>query len=270
MRANQCQNIEYTRTLELGLLCSLIVSLAMMADSPYELKMAWESQSISVYYLFFDTIIFAGMFENYFAAIICAFPFSKTYLQDYNSGRLLVAVYHQGKARYLRKQFLTGALGSGLCLSLGYLLFILILSARLPFINAQDIDSGLSTLPYIHYSLEGNTQLHKLIILYYGFLTGSLWGAVTMMSSAYFHDRLTVMAIPFFTKFIIIQTYRIFVIPSTYRLDSWLYMFTICQSELFTLIASTICVAVVTLTMYVIFKGKVLTEVFYEKRTFSM
>ena len=34
----------------------------MMADSPYDLRIALENKAYSIYYLFFDTIIFCGMF----------------------------------------------------------------------------------------------------------------------------------------------------------------------------------------------------------------
>lgn len=266
----QPKQLSFIKTSGCCLLCSLLISCAMMADSPYDLRIALENKAYSIYYLFFDTIIFCGMFGNYYAAIICTVPFSKAYLHDYNSGRVWYMVFYQGKRNYIIKQFLKATIGSGICLSLGYCFFILILSLKLPFVNYQDIDSGLNTLPYVHYAFEGKAFIHQIIICYYGFLTGSLWGAAAILSSAFIHDHLTVLAIPFFSRFLIVQIYRIFVVPETYRLDSWLYMFTIYHSEPATLVISTVSIILIGYIMYFIFYYKIRKDVFYGNRFTGM
>lgn len=244
---------------------SLCIALAMMLDDVQGIKIALTEQSISIYYCFFNSIVFSGMFGTYFTASLCVIPYANAYVRERGAGMDRYVVCRAGTANYIRSKFLSGALSSGLCMSFGYGLFMLILSSRTSFVNQQDLLSGLDYFPYVAMSLEGGATIHILLILYYGLLTGTLWGGLSVFVSAFVNDTLIIAAVPFIGKFFIVQLYRMLRVPEQYRLDFWIYMGEMWKSIEFTAILSFICISLILILCYLGFSYKVKGSVAYGK-----
>lgn len=256
-------NAHYVFLLKL-LFAMLCIAFAIMLDDVQGVKYALTEGFTSVYYCFFNSVVFSGMFGTYVCAIICVIPYASSYLKERNSGIFRYIAYRTGILQYTLSKFVAGSITSGLCLSMGYGTFIMILSTKTSFVNSQDILSGLHQFPYVSISLSGRELNHIILILYYGFLTGSLWGGVTVFASAYICDPLSLAVTPFICKFLIVQIYRIARIPEIYRLDFWLYMGEVLISPKFTAIVSFLSIGFILTIFFICFKKRVERSVRYE------
>lgn len=223
----------------------LAIVLLMMLDNLWELRDAVHRSGYVVYYFFFNSIVFSGMLSIYGSAVACAIPYCGEASREYACGIQLQFVARAGRIRYLLSKFLSAVFSSGLCMSAGYLLFLGILSLFFPFVGQNTIETGMTIFPYVSYSMQNEIWLHVLIIVFNGFLTGALYGGISIAASTFFKDRLVIASIPFIARFIWIQIYRFIQLDEYSRLDMWLFMRTMHNTTPSTVLWSTLRVIVI-------------------------
>lgn len=237
--------------------CSaLALALLMLTDNIWELREAARIPGYTVYYLFFNSIVFSGVFSTYGSAVACAIPYCAEANREYACGIQPQFASRAGRRGYLLSKFLSAVASSGLCMACGYLLFIGALSLFFPFTGPQVAESGMDIFPYVSDSLDGRVWQHIIMISLNGFLTGAFYGGVTIAVSAYIKDRLVVLAIPFVIRFCWIQLYRLIQLSEQWRLDSWMFMLTMHKTALSTALYSTLRVTLVLLIALCIFYKK--------------
>lgn len=224
------------------ILCIIIICLAMMVDNGLWIRDAFVYGDLSVYCLFFNSIVYSGILSTYFTAMIVCIPYACSLAHTGELDYLTWIIPRCGLTRYSIAKYLACILNGGFCMMMGYGLFLLVLLQWFPMINEQDILSGFDYYPYFNLSVQGNYGLHILVILYNGFLTGCLFAGIGTVASVVVKDRFIALSFPIYSKFIWVQLCRLFAIPVTYRLDYWIYMRSIVYSPTVTLVLSTTCI----------------------------
>lgn len=235
----------------------LSVVLLMLMDNAWELKNAFGREGYTVYYFLFNTIVFSGMLGTYGTPVACSIPYCSSIIQEIQDGVFGQFFSRSGENRYVLSKFLTAAFSSGLCMSTGYWLFIAILILIFPFTGPSIMESGMIVFPYTDISQQGNIWIHIIIILYFGFWTGVLYGGITIMLSSFFKHRLIVYSIPFILRFSWIQLYRIIPVEYHYRLDYWLFMRTMYVSPSTTMLLCAVRISLLLLLSYFVLLKKV-------------
>lgn len=237
--------------------CSVLsIPFLMMIDIIWFLRDSLTAPGYTVYYLFFSTIVFGGMFSRYGSAIACTLPYCAEAGKEYLVGIQPQFAIRSGKKGYLLSKFICAVFSSSICMALGYCLLIGILSIFFPFVGLQVPESGMDFYPYVSDSLEGKVMQHVLIIGLNGFMTGAFYGSVTTAASAYVKDKLVILSLPFIIRFCWVQFYRMIQLGEELRLDTWLFMQTLYVTPSSTILYSALRVAVVFLISFCIFYRK--------------
>lgn len=225
------------------------VALLMFIDNLWEIKTAWDTESISIYYLFFNAIVFSGMMSSYLLPVLCCLPWNMKTIRQRREN-----IQKKTGKRRVRNFFAASICGGGV-VSLGYGLFVGICSLKYPFASDDVLESGMMIFPYVSYSLNGYVGLHLFIMLLNGFLLGSLYGGMSATFALFTANESVVILIPFMIRFLWIQLYRIFPIDYNLRIDYWLFMRTSCSEELQTplfAIGRVLLILCVFLTVYLV------------------
>ncbi|WP_346026335.1 hypothetical protein [Beduinella massiliensis] len=228
------------------------ICLMMMLDNNMEITYALSGE-LSIFYLLFCSIIYGGTFGPYFSSILCVIPFLSS-LHNTNSRCSKCQI---GRIEFFVKKVMV----SGGTLSLGYLLFVMILLPFTSFTNSQDMASGLYTFPYFVLSLNGFTVLHIVVVVLYGFLKGAIWGALCITVSAFTKNKSILLFVPFIGKITLMQIYRLIWIEEGYRLDFWLSMTYILQNEII-----TVCLSIMRSFLLVMFCGIIYIHSYKERK----
>lgn len=236
-------------------IATIMVVLLMLLENIWEIRTAVLKSGYTVYYFFFNTIVFSGLLGTYGAPVACALPYCSELLRERNEGIREQFVVRVGYKQYYLSKFLTATLSSGTCLSLGYWLFIAVLLPFFSFSGNSIIDAGMSIFPYTEYSLADREWIHILIILYYGFLHGALYGALSTTASSFFKDKLVALVMPFLIRFSWIQLYRLVPIKNEYRLDYWLLMRTSIETNGITILLALLrVITIIFIAAFVLIK----------------
>ena len=225
------------------------VALLMLIDNIWEIKTAWSTESISIYYLFFNAIVFSGIMSSYLIPVLCCLPWNMETVK-----RRRRTMQEKTIKRKMR-DFFTAAVCGGVVVSLGYGLFAGICSLKFPFVSDDVIEAGMTIFPYVSYSLNGYVGLHLFIMLLNGFLLGALYGGMSATFALFTRNESVVILIPFMIRFLWIQLYRIVPIEYNYRIDYWLFMRTSYSEELQTpllAIGRVLLILFVFLTVYLV------------------
>lgn len=201
-----------------------VIVLLMVFDNLWDLRDSLTHKGYTVYHFFFNSVVFSGLFSTYGTAIACTMPYGLSVAQEFSTGMHFQFTMRSTKIVYLLSKYMVAVLSSGLCISVGYWIFTLILSLFFPFTGDALYESGLFNFPYVDILLNGNYAQYIGTILYNGFLLGSIYGGVCITLSLMFRDRLTIATLPFFVRFAWIQMYRIFEVNDSIRLDRRLMM----------------------------------------------
>lgn len=247
------------------LTCALGICLLMLLDNAWELRDAFLYEGYTVYYFFFNAVVFSGMFTTYIGAVVCTLPFN-----TYAASRSLHLSGGQGDIKAARKHafpsFMKSIAGSGLCMAAGWGLFILLLRVRFPFVGLQTVDSGMVAFPYVQGSMQGRVLFHLFAILFNAFLTGCLWAALANAFSVW-AKRYELIIVPFVARFTLVQIYRLFAVSENFRLDAWLNMLTIYQSAAWTMLLSFLSTALVVGICFFIFYSGIARSLKHNERS---
>ena len=152
-------------------------------DLPYSLK----GESGSVYYYFFGSVVFGGLFGVYLLPMLCIFPWYQNMDQH----------------KYSRREITLRILNCGVTLALGYIMLIIILRImNLPMLmdyEKQDIvDSVLDGEVFAHFDIiaSGREILYFLIAILFAFCEGCLSGIVAEYASYHTADKSHVIISP--------------------------------------------------------------------------
>ncbi len=199
----------------------LAVIVGFLFDNYSDLKFLASKQgreNLSVFYYYFNSVSFGGMFSTYLFALIAALPFAAEYAEERQSGMALYLVSRSGVSHYGISKMLTAAIAGGLALCLGSIIFVAALSTQLPLVRPSDLVEHAG-LPYDALLASGGGIRYFLAAWYLLFLTGALWASAAMCVSAFAPDRYVVIASPFLLCFLTVQFARLFRIPDAARLD---------------------------------------------------
>lgn len=228
---------------------ALGVAVLMLIDNIWEIKTAWSTANISIYYLFFNAIVFSGIMSSYLIPVLCCLPWNMKNIKQ--RGKTMEKMTVGRKARDF---FIATACG-GLAVSLGYGFFVGICSLKFPFASDDVIEAGMTIFPYVSYSLNGYVGLHLFIMLLNGFLLGALYGGMSATFALFTLNESVVILIPFMVRFLWIQLYRIIPIEYNDRIDYWLFMRTSYSEELqtpFFAIGRVLLILIVFLIVYLV------------------
>lgn len=211
-----------------------------------------ENPPICVMYYFFNSFSFGGVFSEYFAAIMAAIPFAANYCHETEGGVSIYKISRCGRCAYVRSKFLVASMLGGLTLSLGGLIFILVLATYLPLVTPEQIFET-SWLPFSRALSIGNGAPYFVIVLCISFLGGALWGSVGLCASAYFPSVYVAVCAPFIFRFVLVQIGRLLKLPSGLRLDQLLEARGIIYSDRVTFIVTTALVLALIFLCYRLF-----------------
>ena len=147
------------------------VSLCFALDNLQDLKFIF-SGHMCIQYYYFHAFCFGGVFCTYLLQILAAVPFAASYSEDVNHHILIYKVTRTGLRPHLMSKILASVLSGGLCISLGGLLFFLILGICLPVTSELNLFE-MQDMPYAAYlSVRGGVP-YLVIALFLLLLAGS-------------------------------------------------------------------------------------------------
>lgn len=211
-----------------------------------------ENSPVCVMYYFFNSFSFGGVFSEYFAAIMAAIPFAANYCHEADGGLSIYKISRCGKHTYARSKFLVASVLGGSTVSLGGLIFILVLSAYLPLVTPEQILEA-SWLPFARALTVGNGVPYFAIVLCISFLGGALWGSIGLCVSAYFPSVYVALCSPFIFRFVLVQIGRLLKLPGGLRLDLLLVARVIVHSDTVTFLVTAAFVLMIISLCYHLF-----------------
>ena len=170
---------------------ALIVAAGYLVSSLEEIKFMWNYEKSDVLY-FFELIHNIGTFTS-ISVLCCTVLNCTSFLRDYKSGYFRHCVIRSGTGNYTLAAFLSCVTAGGLILSLGQILYVLILAVKFPLVseNSGTLDSYMHVLdsnfmaPFLR---DGNYMLFFAVYALLAFMFGALWASVGIAISAYIDD----------------------------------------------------------------------------------
>ena len=196
------------------------IALCFCLDNWETLKVSPNSKgsSLCVFYFFFNSYSFGGVFMAYFSSLLAALPFAARYSHEYRGGLYIYAISRCGKRRYARSKLLAAGLSGGATMFLGGLIFIIVLATYLPIITPSRL-KDFQGMPYYNALANGSGLGYFAATLYLSFLSGVLWGCVGMCVSAFLPDPYVAICAPMVLNFIFVEFGRLTGLPPSLRLD---------------------------------------------------
>lgn len=246
---------DFKRALRLPMLFAILaVIMGFVFDNYSELTFwAQGSETVSVFYYYFNSVSFGGMFSSYLFPLIAALPFAAECAEQRRSGMTLYLVNRSGVKNYGILKMLTAALSGGLALCLGGMIFVAVLSVRLQLVNPGDLAEHAGWMPYYSLLASGNGITYFFAAWYLLFLTGALYASAAMCVSAFTTDRYVVIASPFLAAFLTVQFARLLKIPDAARLDRLLCGRAQWGSEPVSLLLAGIVIALIVAGLTLVF-----------------
>ena len=245
------------------LFCTLGVTLGFCFDNWQDLQnffitplMSGTESGISVLYFFFNSFSFGGVFSGYFSTIMAAVPFSANYCHEVDGGISIYKIARCGRPCYVRSKFLVASVLGGLTLSIGGLIFILVLASYLPLTTPDQVFE-LSWLPFSGLLTDGKELLYFASVLYISFLGGALWASIGLCASAFIPNAYVAICSPFICRFILVQIGRMLRLPYEFRLDLLLEARVTAYSDSITLLMITSAVLVLIFLCGYLFSKRV-------------
>ncbi len=221
----------------------LIIPMCILADNCIDLVPFLKSGTGSVYYFFFGSIAYGGLFGVYITPMLCVPP--QKYYVELKDNRSQFA-----------KRFFGSCVYGGLVLSSGYMLLFLLLKIRMPMIMVTEMDrildsaSVAQSLPYDKYFLAKQGWKYFASAICMGFLSGSLFAGIATTVSAFTYSYGLIKASPFVGYIALIYGSKYLNIPDAYRLDRWIKMQNVFINEELTLFLSTLVITIIVLVLY--------------------
>lgn len=96
------------------IVATVVVVLLMLLENVWEIRTAVYQSGYTVYYFFFNTIVFSGLLGTYGAPVACALPYCGELLQERIDGIHEQFVARVGFKQYYLSKFLTATVSSGI------------------------------------------------------------------------------------------------------------------------------------------------------------
>lgn len=253
------------------LLAILGVTLGFFFDNWQDLRLSInnslidaDGSPICIMYYVFNALSFGGVFTGYFSAAMAAIPFSANYCWELSDGVSIYKISRCGQQAYVRSKFLVAAVLGGLTLSLGGLVFMLLLGIYLPIVTPAKILES-QWIPFYHALTIGGGAPYLGIVLYFSFLNGALWGSVGLCSSAFFPSGYVAVCFPFIFRFLLVQVGRLLNLPNGMRLDRLLVVRGTIISDFVTIIVTTVAVLTIIFLCYRLFMRRMERRIWDEE-----
>lgn len=241
------------------LLAVLGVTLGFFFDNWQDIRLSIntsvvnaDSSPICIMYYVFNSLSFGGVFTGYFSTTMAAIPFATDYCWELGDGMCTYKISRCGRHTYVRSKFLVAAALGGLTMSLGELVFILILSTHLPIVTQEKILES-QWIPFFHSLTIGGGVPYLAIVLYLSFLSGALWSSIGLWISAFFSSSYVAVCAPFIFRFLLVQVGRLLNLPNGLRLDRLLVARGTIYSDSVTLEVTTVTVLLLIFLCYRLF-----------------
>ncbi|MCI8873127.1 MAG: hypothetical protein HFH51_09790 [Lachnospiraceae bacterium] len=163
---------------------------------------SWEELAESVIYTLLLSTYSAGFILSF---VFCALPYGSVYSEELENNYIRYAVNRGGLMKYIISKNLVIFLSSVLAMGLGCLLFAVIVSFHLPWIDAQTYETFISFCGYRDVLDNGN---YVLWVALYGIQWGIFGGCLSLISSwlsLYISNKLFVLAMPALLYQIIVE-----------------------------------------------------------------
>ena len=152
----------------------------------------------------------AGNWLFLFVPIIASFAFVPLVCDEHEAKSVRFEVFRTNRFCYYTSRFMTGCLCGGLAVMIGFIIFVLVVHALFPSINAYSPELQTQykeMMAAIHIQISGTHYIQTIMVKVGGmFLYGMFWAAPIMMMTALIRNKYLVMCIPFFIKYGINQT----------------------------------------------------------------
>ncbi len=234
-------------------LCVPLIPLLVLLDNVGDARHIGSSEHLSIFYFYFHSVSFGGVFGTSLLSMLCVVPFVWAAQTEIGARYAAYPAQRVSTRSYCLSKFITGIVSGGALNALGFSLFFLVMRFLLPPISADDAQS-LSTLAFVRFLSLDSVLPYALFACLFGFLRGALWCGVAMMISLKTTSAAAVYLTPFVGLYLLRQGSVTLEIPSSMRPDLWLDMRVLLQkSEIVTVLASLIFVGVVLLICGIIF-----------------
>ena len=145
-------------------------------------------------------IIFGKALSGYiglFMPVIAAFPFMVTFCSERNSGFMRLSVIRSGKNKYYISKFLSSVISGGLAVTLGVLIYGIIVALIFPSLSDYEISSEMLRI----YTPNGTAAVAAKVLI-----NAFIYGAVAVLPafflSSFCNDPYIITCVPFLLKFI--------------------------------------------------------------------
>lgn len=224
-----------------------LVPLFILLDSAVDLEYAFsEGSDTSVYYFYFQSISFGGLYGRYLVGMLCALPYAAAFCDEYHAEMTPEIIARSGTNNYFLSKFIIGATSGGLVNMLGLLLMVLAMSVKLPLFHEADFQ-GMEDFFYMPIAMK-NQAAYFAIAHFYAFLHGALLAGLAVWASGFIQNRYAILTVPPIAMFMQIQLSRIFGLPMQWQINQWLSMrVTIGNEQITILSALGVVVAILVL-----------------------
>ena len=256
---------DFSRSVNIKMFIAIIISSFIVLLDSWDsigsvIKNDFIAGSLSSYYFYFNSVIYAGVYASYFLPILSVLPYGTAYCLEKEAGITSFIMARTSKWKYCISKFFIGILSGGIALASGIILLILLLSTRLSLVT-QEIIEEAAMFPFQTYLAKGDGIVYFVIAAYRAMLTGMLWASVAIAISAYIPNKYVVIISPFIIKFVLVRFYVISGWPNNMRLDYWLCGRAGLSNDSTTLYAMTINVIVIILACCIIYTNQVTRRV---------
>lgn len=229
-RRNLENNKSVYKRLTKVVLCTLAIGACILMDNYVDIPYTMKYGTGSVFYYFFGSIAFGGLFGVYLTPCLCVFPW---YSNDENSKCSLKNV----TGRILK---------CGATLAVGYLFLFCLLRMKTPFITESEreamcgSDNNGGYFAYLELFDHHHDMLYFVIAIWFGFIEGCLSGTVAEIAM-YFNMPLSfVIMSPSVTLLYLVYFCKYVGIPDELRFDRWLLMRMTINDSVTTIAAVTV------------------------------
>lgn len=240
------------------LLAVLGITLCFCLDNWETLKVSpfSQSSSICVFYFFFNSYSFGGIFMSYFSCLLAALPFSARYSLEHQGGINVYAVSRCGRHNYAKSKMIVSGISGGFVMLLGGLLFVIALSTYMPVVTPSKL-IDYQGMPYYDALASGKGWGYFASALYLAFLSGALFGCMGMTISAFIPNPYIAICSPMVLNFVFVEFGRLTRLPPSLRLDLLFKARGVMGSECLTLVFVTCAVLILCWTFYGIFLKRI-------------
>lgn len=181
------------------------------------------ANDISVWYFYFQSMSFGGLYGPYLGPMLCALPYACMIASERQTGMVRSSLPRAGRTQYLLSKYLCAALSGAVVYSLGIVLLVFICRLTgLTYILPEDID-GMRNFFYFDL-FDHAPWRYYLVAAWYAFLSGGLFAGVSALVATRTTQTGVVVVTPMVLTFVVIRLCQLTGITNEYRLDRWLVM----------------------------------------------